>query len=197
MYRRSARIVAAALSLALTFGATSAHATAVLIGTFSGNECAGVGGFSNCYAFPNGTTGPAGAGGSPAIFKWDAGGANEISTRFPSVTGSEFTVNYTGATNSLSFSYNPGANDPAIHYYAVFQAGTTKLFHDSAAIVSGTVQLTDYFPNNPGISHITFFDTGTFPVLPEPSTWASMILGFGFVAQAMRARTGRKAAPVA
>lgn len=37
------------------FGA-HAQATAVLVGTSSGTECGGQGGFSNCYAYPDGTT---------------------------------------------------------------------------------------------------------------------------------------------
>ncbi|NTZ41509.1 PEP-CTERM sorting domain-containing protein, partial [Altererythrobacter sp. SALINAS58] len=35
-------------------------------------------------------------------------------------------------------------------------------------------------------SHITFFNTGSTPAVPEPTTWAMMLLGFGFVGGVMR-----------
>jgi hypothetical protein len=162
-----------------------AHA-ATLIGTFKGNECAG-GGFSTCYAHPDGTTDHGEvAGGSPTIYKANSDGSSDISTKFPSIDGSEFTVNYTGGTNTLSFNYVPGAKDPVIHYFAIFQANTTQLFYDAAGITSGSVALTPLFPKNPGFSHITFFDSGS--ALPETSTWGMLILGLGAVGGALRRR---------
>jgi len=165
--------------------ALPAHA-ATEVGSFKGNECAG-GGFSNCYAYANGTTsnGQLG-GGSPTIYKANSDGSSDISTKFPSIDGSEFSVNYTGGTNTLSFNYTPGAKDPVIHYFAIFQANTTKLFYDAAGITSGSVALSPLFPKNPGFSHITFFDSGS--ALPETSTWGMMILGLGAVGGALRRR---------
>ena len=169
--------------------ASPALAAPTLIGQFSGNECGGQGGFSNCYAFQNGTTGQ-GVGngtGSPSIFKKNSDGSTDISTRFPSITGTEFAITYTSATNSLSFNYTAGANDPVIHYFAIFQANKTFLYYDAAPITSGTIALSTLFPNNPGWSHITFFDTGASAV-PEPATWAMMIGGFGAMGFALRRR---------
>ena len=179
----------AAVGFAAMIAATPASAAPTLIGQFSGNECGGQGGFSNCYAFPNGTTGQ-GVGngtGSPTIFKQNSDGSRDISTLFPTITGSEFAINYTGATNTLTFTYTPGAGDPVIHYFALNQANYTYLFYDAAAITSGTIALNNYFPNNPGFSHITFFDTGA-PAVPEPATWAMLIGGFGAMGGALRRR---------
>lgn len=169
--------------------ASPAYAAPTLIGQFSGNECGGQGGFSNCYAFPNGTTGQ-GVGngtGSPAIFKKNSDGSIDISSLFPTVTGAEFAITYTSATNTLTFNYTPGAGDPVIHYFAINQANKTFLYYDAAAITSGSISLSGLFPNNPGWSHITFFDTGA-PAVPEPATWAMMIGGFGMMGAALRRR---------
>ncbi|NTZ41676.1 PEP-CTERM sorting domain-containing protein, partial [Altererythrobacter sp. SALINAS58] len=37
-------------------------------------------------------------------------------------------------------------------------------------------------------SHITFFNTGSTPAVPEPTTWAMMLFGFGAIGFAMRRR---------
>jgi len=179
----------AAVAFAALVAASPANAAPTLIGQFSGNECGGQGGFSNCYAFPTGTTGQ-GVGngtGSPAIFKKNSDGSTDISTLFPTISGSEFSVNYTSATNSLSFTYTPGAGDPVVHYFAINQAGQTFLYYDASPILSGSIALSSLFPNNPGWSHITFFDTGA-PAVPEPATWAMMIGGFGMMGAALRRR---------
>lgn len=179
----------AAVGFAALAAANPAYAAPTLIGQFSGNECGGQGGFSNCYAFPNGTTaqGVGNGTGSPAIFKKNSDGSNDISTLFPSITGTEFSVTYTSATNQLSFTYTPGAGDPVIHYFAINQANYTYLYYDAAPITSGTISLTGLYPNNPGWSHITFFDTGA-PAVPEPTTWAMLIGGFGMMGAALRRR---------
>jgi hypothetical protein len=182
-----------ALSLGSGAWATQAHAVIAFLGTFPGTECSGQGGFPNCYAYQTGTAQGQSGGGSPSIFKYNFGGAIETSTQYPSITGSEFQISYLANTNTLSFVYTPGASDPAIHYFAVKQADTFALFYDAAAITSGSVALSDYFPNNPGYSHITFFNTGSTGAVPEPATWAMMLLGFGFVGAAMRRRQTRRA----
>ena len=201
MANRTMRVLGALTALGLGLATVEAQAAAVLIGTYSGNECGGQGGFSNCYAFgnafPNGTTaqGPGNGDGSPAIFKHGISrtGAveTEISSLFSSaIDGSEFDVDLEPG-NILSFDYTPGAGDPAIHYFAIFQAGTTNLFYDASPITSGDISLDLYYPNNPGYSHITFFDTGT-PAVPEPATWAMMLLGFGFIGGMMRSAKRRR-----
>jgi hypothetical protein len=179
--------LAAALSSAALFvAAAPAQAAVVFLGSFAGTECGGAGGFSNCYAYQNGTAQGQSGGGSPAIWKYNDGGATDTSTLFPSISGSEFSITYVGGTNTLSFTYTPGANDPVIHYFAVKQANGFILFYDSDPITSGSVDLDTYF-KQPGYSHITFFDTGA-PAVPEPATWAMMLGGLGLAGVAMRRR---------
>lgn len=159
------------------------HAAVTLIGQFDGTECGGPGGFSNCYAYSGGTTQGFRPDGSPAVFKYGSDGEKEFSTAFPSITGTEFVINYTAFTNTLGFTYTPGAGDPTLHYFAVKQANSFALFYDPNPILSGSINLGTYFPNTPGFSHITFFNSGA---VPEPATWAMMLLGFGFMGRALR-----------
>jgi hypothetical protein len=67
------------------------------------------------------------------------------------------------------------------------QANQSRLYYDAAPITSFSIALSTLFPNNPGYSHITFFDTGA-PALPEPATWAMLIGGFGAMGVALRRR---------
>ena len=163
----------------------------MLIGEYSGTECSGQGGFSNCYASASGTTqGQPNGGGSAAVFKYNFGGATEVSSLYPSITGSEFVINLATNTNVLSFSYTAGANDPSIHYVAVKQANGFALFYDANPITSGSFNLSDYFKKNPGYSHITFFNgsASTPGPVPEPATWAMMIGGFALIGASLRRR---------
>ena len=192
-------LATAAITLAT---ATPALAATQIIGsgpngTFSGNDCSGSGGFSNCYATQTGVvqgapTDPALLG-SPVIIKSGSDGSTDISSLFTTVTGGEFQITYTAATNVLSFLYTAGAGDPAVHYFDIKQGNSYVLFYDANAITSGSIDLDNYFPNNPGFSHITFFDTGA-PGVPEPATWAMMLLGFGGIGMALRRSRRRSSA---
>lgn len=181
--------------LALATISAPASAAVVYGGSFDDNDCRGAG-FANCYATTAGTTNNANAGGSPTVYKRDRDGGQSFG-RFTSVTGNEFTINYAETGNTLSFTYNAGANDPELHYFTIKQANGYALFYDlSNAITSATINLSTYFPNNPGYSHITFYDTGVTPppppvAVPEPASLAIFgagLLGFGMIRR-------RKAAP--
>jgi hypothetical protein len=187
----STAAIAALALLSATFGITSAsQATVIYAGNFGGNECGGQGGFANCYATTTGTHQGAEGGGSPAIYKRESSGGQDFGN-FGSITGGEFVVSLNGATNELSFTYTAGANDPEIHYFAIKQANGFALFYDlSAPITSYTVDLDLYFPNNPGFSHITFFDTGSTTRVPEPATLALFglgLLGLGIMVRRRKA----------
>ena len=177
-----AAVAASALMLA-----SPALAEITWLGTFEGTDCSGAGGFPNCWATQDGVqqgpvTDPLG---SPAVYKWNNGDGQEASGVFPSIDGSEFTLDLDGTI--LSFTYTQGEDDPFLHYFSVKQGDFYALFYDEIGITMGEVDLAELFPNNVGWSHITWFDTGGTAV-PEPGTWAMMLMGFGAAGFAMRRR---------
>jgi len=186
-------ICAAALAFA------PAQAALVLVGQYDGNDCGGkpdkgakggTSGFSNCYASASGTSeGQPSSGGSAAIYKYNAGGGAEVSSLYPSITGSEFVIEFDKNTDILSFNYTPGVNDPSIHYFAIKQSNGFVLFYDVNPITAASIDLDLYFKGS-DYSHITFFNGGaTTPgPVPEPATWAMMIGGFAVVGASMRRR---------
>lgn len=180
--------------VALATFAAPAQAALVHVGTFSGQDCPGTGpgsgGFSDCWATQSGVVYQATTAGSPSVFKYNNGGAEDFSTRFPTIDGAgvgeEFSITFDAITNTLSFTYTPGAGDPELHYFSIKQANGYALFYDVNAILSGSIDLDPYFPRNPGYSHITFYDTGG--AIPEPAVWGMMLVGFAGIGSAMRRR---------
>jgi hypothetical protein len=182
---------AAAVAMAVSM---PAHAQLAYLGNFKGNEC-GKGGFSNCVASQNGLYA------SSAIIKFNPNGSvGDTSSHYPTVTGSDFTFLFNANANTLNFTYAPDAGDPSIHYFAIKQSNGYALFYDKNPILSsgGPINLSTYFPRNPGLSHVTFFN-GSVPAVPEPATWAMMLLGFGGIGASIRRahRTGARLLQVA
>lgn len=190
-----------------------AQAGLTLVGTFSGNQCTG-GPITKCYA--TGTTANAGLltqvgakgdpvdGGSPGILSLDntgSGGGLTDSLSIDSATGLTDSLSNSISVGDqiLNFSYN---GSEMATYMGIFNGGsavgctgdgcfnnTYFLFYDSAGITSGTIDLSLLF-NNRGISHVDLFDHGG--AVPEPGTWALMLLGFAGVGAAMRRSRKRK-----
>jgi len=165
-----------------------ARAALVFYGQYAGEDCDGPGGFSACYASnsPVGIFDDDGDGRSPAVFRFEARRGTAVSPLFPTLSGAEFAVDYL-AGNVLSFTYSPGADDPAVHFYTVQGDEGYLLFYDDMPITAGSMDLDSYFQES-GWTHITFFNTGTAPGVPEPATWALLLLGFGGAGFALRRR---------
>jgi hypothetical protein len=182
----------AASALGLAAGAAPAQA-ATLLGVFGGTDCTGK--FSDCFATQTGTNIADGLKKSSVVAKFNGSETDgvlapfqlsEVSSHFGSVTGGEFTVSF-GAGNVVSFTYAPGAGDPALHYFAIKQGRQYALFYDAAPILSGSVDMdtVGFAAGTDSFSHISFFNS---TAVPEPGTWAMMILGFGLMGAGMRGR---------
>ena len=191
--RKLPLLTASAIASAAVFG-TPAQAITQIGGATTGNACTGTGGINNCIATQTGvtqgtTTDPLASSLIARIDFNDNGtiSSREISNLFGTVTGSEFSGSV-GSNNMLTFTYTPGPGDPAIHYFGLFQANSYDLFYDANAITSLSINLSTYFANNPGLSHIDVYDT-TVRGVPEPATWAMMIMGFGAIGFSMRRRS--------
>jgi hypothetical protein len=188
--KKLALAMAAFAASAMT--ATPAQAALVLVDHFDGNDCGQGIPFDNCWATQGGVVlGPV-EDGSPSVYKLEAGGGEESNDLYGSIDGSEFDV--TLLNNLLSFTYTPGLDDPSLHYVSVKQANDGYLlYYDENPITSGSIDLTQFDPV--GWSHITFYNSGT-PGVPEPATWAMLLIGFGAVGATMRSKkkadTGRR-----
>ena len=201
--------VFAAISLAAVaaFSSTPAQAadTLTLVGTFSGNQCTGSGGFPTCVA--SGTTTGSGAlthdgNGSPSIIRLDSEGSFNVNSIFPSINGSELTWSLDGTM--LTYTYTPTGDDPIAHYLGLYQGGAGTdadgnvnnpylLFYSADGISTGTINLATYYQNSGGFSHIDLFDTGAGGGVPEPATWAMMLLGIGMIGSGARRRRQKQA----
>ncbi|RVU04323.1 PEP-CTERM sorting domain-containing protein [Novosphingobium umbonatum] len=99
---------------------------------------------------------------------------------FSSITGADTNVNF--ATNGVRL-YNGATATGAYTYLNVLSSGATELQSLVLAVAAGdTFTLaTKYSSASLGSFTLSF-------AVPEPATWALMILGFGAVAYAMRRR---------
>jgi hypothetical protein len=178
----------ATLATATLFAASPASAALVFLGEFEGTDCSGAGGFENCYATQTGVVqGGGGELASPTVFKLGSDGELTLVDAFPSIDGDEFDIDLLG--DILSFTYTQGVDDPDLHYFTIKQGNTYGLWYDVNPITSAQID-TNVLEDGPGFSHVTFFNTGATGV-PEPGTWAMLLIGFGAVGASLRRRNSR------
>ena len=189
----SCSIVKASLVVAATlFFSVSPAGAALVYQTFSGTDCGGQGGFSNCTANLGGTQ--QGGSGSPAIYKLDKEGEEDFGI-FPSITGNEFSLSFNEDTHVLSWSYTPGPGDPFVVFFAIKQGNEFALFHDDggAAIFNFSENIDTLLGYN-DFSHVTWFDSIGTAVAPVPIPGALPLFLSGLAGLAFIAKRRRRAA---
>jgi len=210
-------LLASAFATGLAFAGSANAAVITTIKFFAeGNDCDG-GSFASCSADINGVypdgTGPQGA--SPTVYKLNRGDDDEPDTAdfggFASIDGTEFVIDI--GENSVIFTYNPDADDPAINFAVIKTgkggndgtAGFFLIYNLDNALLTPFVPGTEYSYdkdfllanalNAPtttgGFSHITFFDTTGDTTVPAPA--ALLLLGLGLLGLGVAVRR-RKAA---
>ena len=185
----------AAIAAILSVGGM-ASANAALIGTYDGNDCAGVFGdsFEKCVA-------PAVPGSdltepSPIIIKFNfnddgSPGLVEINPLFGSIDGSEFSFTFGGGgTGTGTWTYSPGAGDPAITSYVAKGGPQFNFFSTGGATVNVPYFTPDNASGKPaGLSHLSFYDSDGDLLLPEPGSLALLGLGLLGIAVVRRRRS--------
>ena len=187
--RASRALLLVALALGLGLYATPSKATLIDAGAFSGNDCSGFPGFAGCRATTEGTQ-QGGTEGSPVIYKRNSD-ATEDFGNFASIDGSEFSLTFNSDTHILSWTYTPSLNDPEIHYFTIKQADGFHLLYglDNPILNYSANILTEF--GYRGFSHVSWFDTGADPSVPEPATIGLLGSGLLGLAAAMRRRANR------
>jgi hypothetical protein len=165
---------------AVGFGAFSSIASAGLIATLDGNDCAGEFGdsFAKC-AIPAEYD----QNQSPIIIKFDynaetGGFTFEInSALFPSITGDEFKFDFSGEGGTGGWTYTPGPADPVITFFVAKGGNAFNLFSNDGDPNADT-WATPLNPRNEklyGLSHLSFYDHGRQEIpVPEPGSLALM-----------------------
>jgi hypothetical protein len=174
----STALLAIVMALPIT-----AQASVMQMELISGNDCSGVfgSGFSNCRV-----------DGSPSIIKYNESLAvSEISVNYPSIDGSEFVFSDPDTDNVTgTWTYNPGVGDPAVRFWSAKAGPEFYLFYMTPNVGDGRSEAqsvttgTWITPLERELSHIVFYDTGSFPPvqIDEPATLVLLglsLLGFG------------------
>jgi hypothetical protein len=201
------KVVAGGLIGAAMLAIGSAKAD-TFVGTLPDNDCAGTFGspFSAC-AIPDDPATYGAAAGSPIIikFEFDDGvleGFEINSTLFPTIDGSEFSFVFGDAEGTTgTWTYTPVAGDPSILAYVAKGGpdGFSVFLNDDAFVNAGAwTTPTGCGPGGAlpcGLSHLSFYDSGTTPPpppppVPEPASLALLgmgLLGLGYARYRRRA----------
>lgn len=173
-----------------------ASANAALIGTYEGNDCAGVFGpnFPNCFTPVVPDTDLTERSQIIIKINFNENGTRrevEINPLFGSIDGSEFSFTFgPNGTGTGTWTYMPGAGDPVITAFTAKGSNSFNLYSTEGDYTDVAYST----PLNPsgspaGLSHMAFYDSDGDQQLPEPGSLALLGLGLlGIVVARRRAR---------
>lgn len=179
-----------ALMTAISTLCSTARADADLVAMIQGDDCPGLFGtdFASC-AIPDlfdPHTSPVIAKFSGNGLKWDINSA-----LFPTIGGDEFSFTF-GSNGSGSWTYLPGADDPAtlVSFFVAKGGGYFNLFSNSGNTNSWFAPINPENGQSVGLSHLTFYEGGIasarLAAAPEPGSL--MLLAGGVAAAIVRFR---------
>ena len=96
-----------------------------------------------------------------------------------------------GKQKSGTFDFSKQFAGRTIDYVAVKGGNEFILLQNVGGRLKGSFSTAGLFNgggNQPAISHVSFFESGAVSAVPEPATWAFMLVGFGAVGHSMRKR---------
>ncbi len=173
--------------------AVSGRASADLVATIQGNDCSGLFGteFASCKVpdlfDPNM---------SPVVVKFNANGSvSEVNSGlFPTISGDEFSFSF-GSNGSGTWTYSPGADDPAtlVSFYVAKGGNYFNLFNNAGNTNSWFAPFNPVNGQPTGLSHLTFYQgpagVSAGPMSPVPEPGSLLLLASGLAAGVARLRS--------
>jgi hypothetical protein len=121
----------------------------------------------------------------PTIFAFDGNGTFFVDTNFSFINGSANTISPIIKFREPVGSLNIGTSYSPNEYKTNSNPVTFSGFQTKITIVGATAGAPRNFDS---IAINIFNGTFTFTAIPEPATWAMMLIGFGGIGASMRAR---------
>lgn len=122
------------------------------------------------------------------------GGAGSISQSFTTVIGQVYNLNFWYSHNlfsglgSASARLSAGSLSDSITHSGGTNANLAWTYYSGAFTASAASTTLTFVNTTGGVNEGVFLDAVNVTAVPEPATWAMLILGFGLIGAAMRRR---------